>query len=231
MAQPRYAHAARPPAPRTHCRAPRAPPPARASGLSAPPPPRTVITQFVRTPHFQGRPSVFMAAATAALIPDLVYFSFFLFRNWLNLFSYVCTRPGLACFCSVRWWFDMSITKDATATFVYLSAVLYINYVVRFKGEIQNFYSFSRDTISNWLYFVWMSITSPWICSLRWVNTKFGDGFNVSICVKLTQFNDIWTSVQSFLAALDTAPRCQGYVRCKNRRYMQTCKAGLASFV
>ena len=48
----------------------------------------------------------------------------------------------------------MSITKDATATFVYLSVVLYINYVVLFKGEIQNFYSFSRDTISNWLYFV-----------------------------------------------------------------------------
>lgn len=57
-------------------------------------PPRPVITQFVRTPHFQGRPSVFMAAATAALIPDLVYFSFFLFRNSLNLFLYVWTRPG-----------------------------------------------------------------------------------------------------------------------------------------
>lgn len=112
-----------PPRPRTAPRAPVAPrlPPAR-SCPSAPPSPRTVITQFVRTPHFQGRPSVFMAAATAALIPDLVYFSFFLFRNWLNLFSYVCTRPGLACFCSVRWWFDMSITKDASATFVYLSA-------------------------------------------------------------------------------------------------------------
>ena len=95
---PRYAHAAPRPAP------PRPAAPARTSARPVrTPTPRTVITQFVRTPHFQGRPSVFMAAATAALIPDLVYFSFFLFRNWLNLFSYVCTRPGLACFCSGRW--------------------------------------------------------------------------------------------------------------------------------
>lgn len=41
-----------------------------------PTPPRTVITQFVRTPLFQGRPSVFMAAATAALIPRPCLFQF-----------------------------------------------------------------------------------------------------------------------------------------------------------
>lgn len=61
--------------------------------VSTPTPPLTVITQFVRTPHFQGRPSVFMAAATAALIPDLVYFSFFLFRNCPN-FIFVWLHPA-----------------------------------------------------------------------------------------------------------------------------------------
>lgn len=75
VAQRRYAHAL------PSCSHPRLRTELRATlplarPVSPPTPPRTVITQFVRTPHFQGRPSVFMAAATATLIPRPCLFQF-----------------------------------------------------------------------------------------------------------------------------------------------------------